>query len=110
MFRANDEQVSINDKLTREKFQTRVFHCLLNEISFVIALRFSLQPLLFYYRPHEILIPIFHLSYEFAIASTFFFFSIQIPTSRSTTVLEFFYTVKYAREKRFYKPRVKRYF
>lgn len=44
MFRANDEQVSINDKLTREKFQTRVFHCLLNEISFVIALRFSLQP------------------------------------------------------------------
>lgn len=44
MFRANDEQVSINDELTREKFQTRVFHCLLNEISFVITLRFSLQP------------------------------------------------------------------
>lgn len=44
MFRANDEQVSINDELTREKFQIRVFHCLLNEISFVITLRFSLQP------------------------------------------------------------------
>lgn len=105
MFRANDEQVSINDKLTREKFQTRVFHCLLNEISFVIIFPYNHD-----YRPHKILIPIFHLSYEFAIASTFFFFSIQIPTSRSTTVLEFFYTVKYAREKRFYKPRVKRYF
>lgn len=69
MFRANDEQVSINDKLTREKFQTRVFHCLLNEISFVIIFPYNHD-----YRPHEILIPIFHLSYEFAIASTFFFF------------------------------------
>lgn len=69
MFRANDEQVSINDKLTREKFQTRVFHCLLNEISFVIIFPYNHD-----YRPHKILIPIFHLSYEFAIASTFFFF------------------------------------
>lgn len=69
MFRANDEQVSINDKLTREKFQTRVFHCLLNEISFVIIFPYNHD-----YRPHKILIPIFHLSYEFAIASTFPFF------------------------------------
>lgn len=107
MFRANDEQVSINDKLTRQKFQTRVFHCLLNEISFVIALRFSLQPRLSSPRNINPDFPfILRIRHRFDI----FFFSIQIPTSRSTTVLEFFYTVKYAREKRFYKPRVKRYF
>lgn len=97
MFRANDEQVSINDKLTREKFQTRVFHCLLNEISFVIALRFSLQPRLSSPRNINPDFPfILRIRHRFDI----FFFDTNSYQSRSTTVLEFFYTVKYAREKR----------
>lgn len=68
MFRANDEQVSINDKLTREKFQTCVFHCLLNEISFVIIFPYNHD-----YRSHKILIPIF-LRIRFDISAPRFFF------------------------------------